>query len=149
MFEIGHELGHPTLYTVKLPAMTTTELGYDPVELKARTYTDIPSNIGPVRALLEEYSGVPANDIDDHIRAIVRDRQPVILGILLTYCGAARQIVGCQTIHVYWQISFSFIVLQSRPAIPGCAPAPEGASVNYHFSRHGLLYWTGGAESSV
>ncbi|KAI0127399.1 hypothetical protein BJ170DRAFT_683243 [Xylariales sp. AK1849] len=53
--------------------MSTEDPEYDLAELKSRLYWDVPSDIGPVRQLLEQYSGVPAENVEEHI-LVVREK---------------------------------------------------------------------------
>lgn len=40
---------------------------------------DVPEHLGPAREFLEKYSGIPPEDVDNHLRAIVsKPRQPPI-----------------------------------------------------------------------
>ncbi|KAK9413289.1 hypothetical protein SUNI508_02488 [Seiridium unicorne] len=50
--------------------MAREKLSWDLVELRAQIYMDLPSDIGPIRRLLEQYSGVPPDEVDSHILAI-------------------------------------------------------------------------------
>ncbi|KAK8075989.1 methyltransferase domain-containing protein [Apiospora phragmitis] len=54
--------------------MADNKEGYDPEEIKAKIYhAELPYDIGPIQQLLEEYSGIPAEEVSAHIHAI-RDR---------------------------------------------------------------------------
>ncbi|KAK7909036.1 hypothetical protein PG985_014914 [Apiospora marii] len=54
--------------------MADSKQAYDLEQLKARIYrAELPDDIGPIRQLLEEYSGIPAQEASAHIHA-VRDK---------------------------------------------------------------------------
>lgn len=52
--------------------MADSQLGYDLEQLKARIYrAELPDDMGPIRQLLEEYSGIPAEEVGTHIHTVV------------------------------------------------------------------------------
>lgn len=49
----------------------------DIVELQKWAYVpDLPDDIGPIRRLLQEYSRIPAKDVNAHILRVVRAASP-------------------------------------------------------------------------
>ncbi|KAF7529939.1 hypothetical protein G7054_g9695 [Neopestalotiopsis clavispora] len=50
--------------------MVREKRSYDIAELRAQIYWDLPSDIGPIRQLLEDYSGIRPDEVDEHILAI-------------------------------------------------------------------------------
>jgi hypothetical protein len=58
--------------------MVREKRSYDIAELRAQIYWDLPSDIGPIRQLLEDYSGIRPDEVDEHILAIVSKPHPRI-----------------------------------------------------------------------
>lgn len=54
--------------------MVSEKRSYDLAEVRAQIYWDLPADIGPIRQLLENYSGIRPEDVDAHILAIVSTR---------------------------------------------------------------------------
>lgn len=52
--------------------MAESNRPYDPEQLKANIYRpELPEDIGPIRQLLAEYSGLPAEEASAHMLAVV------------------------------------------------------------------------------
>lgn len=51
--------------------MVREKRSYDITEVRKQIYWDLPSDIGPIRGLLEDYSGIEPEEVNAHILVIV------------------------------------------------------------------------------